>query len=108
MPRGKDAIVETRKIREYILSSDHPIGKHKARVFRAALGLKDSDADFLMSALRDAAIKIDATFGDLDEFGRRYVIDFELTTLYGTAVIRSAWIIQGEDAPRFVTCFVKE
>lgn len=36
LPRGESAIVEDTKVRDYLLSSDHPIGRFKARVFRAA------------------------------------------------------------------------
>ena len=36
---GDRAIVELVKLRDYSLSETHPRGRHKARVFRAALGL---------------------------------------------------------------------
>lgn len=39
LPNGQAAVVEIEKFREYCLSSDHPRGRHKARVFLSAQGL---------------------------------------------------------------------
>ncbi|MGP0066701.1 MAG: DUF6883 domain-containing protein [Isosphaeraceae bacterium] len=36
-PNSDQAEVDLRKLSEYCLSSTHPVGKHKAAVFRAAL-----------------------------------------------------------------------
>lgn len=42
-----------------------------------------------------------------DEYGKRYVLDFSLTTDRGRATVRSSWIVRtGEDVLRFVTCYV--
>jgi hypothetical protein len=64
-------------------------------------------AEELRAALIDAALKEKATPGDSDEYGIRYMIDFELRHGERTALIRSCWIIlSGEIAPRFVTCYI--
>ncbi len=35
------------------------------------------------------------------------MIDFQLETMHGAAVVRSGWIVRtGEDFPRLTTCFV--
>jgi len=39
LPHGNEAILDIRKIEDYCLSSSHPRGRHKARVFREALDL---------------------------------------------------------------------
>jgi hypothetical protein len=44
LPNGDRAIVDVRKIEHYCLSPLHPRGRHKARVFREALDLQQSDA----------------------------------------------------------------
>jgi hypothetical protein len=36
---GDKAVVDIEKIRSYCFSLEHPRGRHKARVFRAVLGL---------------------------------------------------------------------
>ena len=51
LPEGRAIMVVVRKPREYVLNAPHPRGRHKARVFRAALGLTERDADWLRSAL---------------------------------------------------------
>ena len=44
LPHGASAILDIRKIEDYCLSPAHPRGRHKARVFRDALGLRQDDA----------------------------------------------------------------
>jgi hypothetical protein len=101
------AVVDPVKLTEYCLSPDHPRGRHKARVFEAALGLTADDADELRQALLDAAGSDAAESADADEFGQRYVVEFEMSRPAGTARIRSGWIVRtGEDFPRFVSCYV--
>ncbi len=49
----------------------------------------------------------EAESGELDLFGQRYTVDFQLTTEVGEARVRSGWIIlHTEDFPRLTTCFV--
>jgi hypothetical protein len=38
LPNGERAVVDIRKLRDYCLSAKHRRGRHKARVFEAALG----------------------------------------------------------------------
>ena len=67
------------KLRDYCLDPHHPRGRHKARVFLSALGLEQSDADFLRAALIEAAREEDAVPGEADEYGKRYTVDFPMT-----------------------------
>ena len=101
--------VDVAKLRDYCLSETHPRGRHKARVFRSRLGLTAGDADLLRQTLLDAARvhQGDLRATDVDEYGQRYVLDFEMTTATGTAMVRSAWIIlASEDVLRFTSCYV--
>jgi hypothetical protein len=108
LPGGAHAIGEISKLRDYCLDPHHPRGRHKARVFLSAPGLKQSDADPLRVALREAAAReADAVPGEADEYGDRYTVDFQLTHDDREATVRSAWIIiRGESAPRLTSCFV--
>lgn len=107
LPNADRAEVDLRKLSEYCLSAVHPVGKHKAAVFRAALGLTAADAAMLRERILRAAIDEQAVSGHPDEFGDRYHLDFEVATPSGRALVRSAWIIRtGEDFPRLTTCFV--
>jgi hypothetical protein len=107
LPNPEKAVVEMRKLREYCLSPEHPRGKHKARVFASALGLTAEDSEELRRALLSAANSEEATSAEEGEYGQRYVLDFELSTEVGRAVVRSGWIVRSsEDFPRFTSCWV--
>lgn len=94
-------------MRDYCLNPTHPRGRHKARVFGTALGFTAADADALRHALLNAAIEGDAVEGESDDYGRRYVLDFELRGPKGRATIRSSWIIlHKEGIPRLTSCYV--
>jgi hypothetical protein len=108
LPGGNKAIVDREKLVGYCLDPDHPRGKHKARVFASALGFTAEHADELRDALLRAAATEDAQEALSDRFGRRYMIEFELSAPGGTATVRSTWILrQGEDTPRLTSCYVK-
>jgi hypothetical protein len=107
LPNAEAAIVEIEKLRDYCLSPGHPRGRHKARVFQSLLGMTAAHAEELRAALIDAALKEEASVGASDQYGTRYIIDFELRRGGRTAGIRSCWIVlNGEIAPRFVTCYI--
>jgi hypothetical protein len=107
LPNADRAEVDLRKLSDYCLSPVHPVGKHKAAVFRAALGLTAAEAPALREWLLQAALEGQAEFERGDEFGDRYRLDFEVTTPSGRAMVRSAWVVRsGEDFPRLTTCFV--
>ncbi|MEQ1606933.1 MAG: DUF6883 domain-containing protein [Pyrinomonadaceae bacterium] len=95
--------------RTIALDSKNEVGRHKARVFSAALGLKKADSKHLRSALLDAVIRSDARLGLLDRHGQRYQVDFVLEFRGRSAKVRSVWIIDiGSEIPRLITCYVVE
>jgi len=108
MPGGEAAIVDLEKLTGYCLNSEHPRGKHKARVFATALGFTARNADELRAALLTAAATADAQPGASDRFGDRYVLEFEIIGPRGAGVVKTTWIVRhGESAPRSTSCFVK-
>lgn len=107
LPNADHAEVAIEKLRDYCLSEGHPTGRHKARVFAAALGLKAENAEALRQALQAAARHESAELGANDLYGQRYVIDFTMSHEGRQARVRSAWIVRvTEDFPRFVTCYI--
>jgi len=99
--------VDIEKLRGYCLSLDHPRGRHKARVFASALGLTVEDAEELRDALLSAVRSGEASVTEQDEYGQRYVLDFEMIRVAGCARVRSSWIVRsGEDFPRLTSCHV--
>lgn len=107
LPNGENAIIDQRKITEYCLCPEHDDGKHKARLFAETVGISLDDAELLIEALRKAATEGEAVSGRSDQYGHRYLVDFELIGPTGTAIVRSAWIVRkSENAPRLVTCYI--
>ena len=107
LPNPDNAVIDTRKLRDYCLNPLHPRGRNKARVFASALGLTADDAERLREALLSAARSKDDELTKRDEYGQRYVLDFEMETEAANATIRSGWIVRREeDFPRFTSCWV--
>lgn len=106
LPSANRATVDIRKLRDYCLNPLHDEGKHKARLFAAALGMTAADAQGLRTALLQAVQVNDAVLGHLDKHGQRYVVDFELEWNDQRALIRSAWIVAHDSAiPRLTSCY---
>ena len=107
LPNADEAILDIRKIEDYCLSPAHPRGRHKARVFREALGLGQSDAGWLREALLDGSRQGDAIELAIDNLGSRWRVDVPVTRQGKRVVVRTVWIVRrGEKVPRFVTCWV--
>jgi hypothetical protein len=107
LPNAERAVIEMVKLTDYCLSTDHPRGRHKARVFASALGITASEADLLRSILLSAALDHDVTLGEKDSYGQRYFLDTRIETSTGEAWVRSCWIVRdGEDFPRLTSCYV--
>jgi len=51
VPNADGTIVDILKLTNYCLSYEHPRGRHKARVFRSALGLTAIDATEILDLL---------------------------------------------------------
>lgn len=107
LPNSDGAVVDPVKLRDYVLNPGHPRGRHKARVFASALQIFQPDAELLRQYIMEAAMTVNASAGDRDEYGQRYTVDFECVRSERRAVIRTTWIVlSGEDFPRLTTCFV--
>jgi hypothetical protein len=107
LPNAERAIAEIEKLRDYSLNPGHDEGKHKARVFRSALGFTQADAERLREMVLEAALCEEATTGKPTRHGQLYTVDFVAQGLRGDVTIRTGWIVRAdEDFPRLVTCYV--
>jgi hypothetical protein len=111
LPNADRAVVDIEKLRDYTLNPNHPEGKHKARVFLAALGFKADDAERLRELILEAILIREATPQQPTSYGQKFIVDFHVKAEQGLVVtlkmIRSAWIIRSnEDFPRLTTCFI--
>ena|SRR5258706_122220 len=107
LPNPERAVVDLAKLTDYCLNPRHPRGRHKARVFAAALGLQMDDAEFLRSSLFNAVFSSMAIPTEKDVYGQRYILDFSMTGPRGQAIVRSSWIVlRRENFARFLSCYV--
>jgi hypothetical protein len=105
LPNSERAIVHDAKVRDYLLSPDHPIGRFKARVFSAA-GYTHSDWQRLRDDLVTLATVIDVTRGPTDAFGTRWIGPGELTGPAGHLRLVTVWLIPFEGAaPRLIAAY---
>lgn len=106
IPNADLAAVDIRKLRDYCLNPVHGTGKHKARIFSAALGITADDAEALRDILLRTVRKHDAVLGLQDEYGQRYTVDFLMEWKGRRAIVRSTWIIEASvPFPRLTSCY---
>jgi hypothetical protein len=107
LPNHAAAELEISKLRDYCLSNTHPRGRHKARVFRASLGISEADATWLKSQILANLKSNEAEAQEHDRFGQRFKVDMILTRQSKKTVIRTIWIVRETSAaPQFLTCWV--
>ena len=106
LPSADRAIVETAKVRDYLLSSEHPIGRAKAHFFHS-LGFRQEQWSELQEALLALGRTGDATLGEANAFGQKYMVRGILRGPSGrTADTLTVWmVLHGEAVPRFVTAY---
>lgn len=107
LPNAESAFIDLRKLTDYVLNFADPIGRHKARVFRATLGITPDQAVILKNAILASVLENEAETGEADFYGQRYTVDGIIKIKMNTALVRSGWIVRhGEDFPRLTTCYV--
>ena len=107
LPGAERAEVEPDKVREYLLSASHPVGRFKAAFF-VALGYSAERWEQLRDDLLAVARTSDAAApGGPSPFGVKYEVRATLAAPAGrNADVLTVWIVlDGEDIPRFVTAF---
>lgn len=108
LPNAERAEVPPEKLRSYLLSGSHPVGRFKARFFRA-FGYTSENWEAFAEVLQSIA-----RFGDAEEVrsphGRKFRIPAELSGPDGVrARILTIWILSSEESPpRFVTACPEE
>jgi uncharacterized protein DUF6883 len=108
LPNADNAVTDIKKLRDYSLSLEHPVGVHKARVFRASLGKNANDAEWLREEILKSSRQSEAKSGSVSPFGDVYIVDAKLSRDKLSAIVRTIWIIEfGKELLRLVTCYVK-
>ena len=109
LPNAEDALIDSEKLRDYLLSHEHPHGRFKARFFNA-LGFRADQWQELESALRTQHLTQDAEAVPVAAEGQKFRIRATLSGPKGeSAMVVSIWFIRaGEATPRFVTAYPGE
>jgi hypothetical protein len=104
LPNAGHAVVDPRKITQYLLSSTHPVGGPKARFFRR-FGFEASKPNVLAHALLEHAAANDAVVLQSPAFGTKFEIRGRLRSPDGrNPIVRAVWMIdRGKSSPQFVT-----
>lgn len=107
LPNPEIAIIDDGKLVAYSLNPNHDEGKHKARVFKSALGITLENLEELKSTLLEAVKNYEAVPAKAIAYGQKYIIDLSMIRDNRTATIRSVWIVRNnENFPRLVTCYI--
>jgi hypothetical protein len=109
LPGADQAIVDGAKVRDYLLSLEHPIGRFKAAFF-GSLGYTRNQWQRLRQDLLQLGQSGTVEQGQESAFGQKYEVRGILEgPSGGRADIVTVWIVlNGEESPRFVTAFPGE
>jgi hypothetical protein len=106
LPNLHRAVIDDAKVRDYLLSETHPVGRFKASFF-GALGYSSTRYVLLRDDLLALSRTNPAAPGKPSPFGRTFEVDGILTGPAGrSAAVRTVWIVRAHEVwPRFVTAF---
>ncbi|MGZ5445983.1 MAG: DUF6883 domain-containing protein [Thermoanaerobaculia bacterium] len=106
IPGANKAMVDPAKVRDYLVSPEHPVGRFKA-VFFASLGYSRANWPALQAEFQRLALSDDAVAGVPSDFGQKFEVRATLDGPSGRrAAVVVVWIVlKGEQVPRFVTAF---
>jgi hypothetical protein len=106
LPGSEHAVIDDAKVRDYLLSHEHVVGRFKA-VFFEALGYSGAGWQRLRQDLVELCRTGVAVEGQASQFGIKYEVRGTLQGPFGRrAEVVTVWVILvGENIPRFVTAF---
>jgi len=109
LPGADRAEIDPEKLRAYLLSATHPVGRFKARFFKA-LGYSAERWVELEADLRRQHLTQDAEPGEVTAYGQTFTIRATLEGLNGeSATVLSVWFVpKAGGPPRFVTAYPGE
>jgi len=108
LPNYDKAVISRDKLEGYVLNPAHDEGKHKARVFKSALGFGQSDWEELKRRILDELPYQEAIPQGEGLWGRKYRVILPIVGLNASkAGVETVWIIRPKtDFPTLVTTLV--
>lgn len=106
LPNADQAIFDPRKVRDYLLSLEHPVGRFKAHFF-TQLGFASQRWQDLRDQLQSVALGGDAERSEKTDYGQKYIVRGTIFGMAGKqAKVLTVWIVlHGEEVSRFVTAY---
>ncbi len=103
LPQAERVEIDVRKVSDYLLSPIHPVGRFKARVFKA-IGFDQAAVDAFVSEVRRIAAEGEVAEVEDFEFGRKYTVPGELKGPRSAARVVTVWMqAVGREDVRLVT-----
>lgn len=104
LPNPDRAVVDATKVRDYLLSTEHPVGRFKAAVFAAA-GYRRNEWPVLQADLLETAL-FESDVETSTAFGQKFEVSAILHGPRRELPITVIWFMRhGEDFPRLVTAY---
>lgn len=109
LPNANLAVVDRKKVVEYLLNREHPDNGGKAGFF-IGMGFNPSDWETFAAALQLLALSVSVTSTMESSHGRKYIVDGPIDGPGSSKrLVRSVWIVDtGETVPRLVTAYPLE
>lgn len=100
------AVIEPAKLRDYLLSPTHPVGRFKAPFF-LALGYSGAEWSRLEADIPGQHLPREAVPAPPTPYGQKYIIRDTLVGPGGASSrVVTVWVVRaGEDFSRFVTAY---
>jgi hypothetical protein len=103
LPGAEDVRIDQHKVRGYLLSSSHPLGASKARLF-AALGFNQATSGTFVAELRRIARTQEVSETVTTPFGQKYMVPGLLSGALGSRRVVTIWLVEpGQKRARLVT-----
>lgn len=107
LPRAREAVIPTDKLVGYALDPEHPRGRHKARVFAAALGIRQWDWRYLHDQILQTVVDAEVRGTRITPHGVLYDVVVLIDGRNGaTQRVATIWLIAGDRPPRLVSTWV--
>lgn len=102
----QNSIVLPEKVRDYLLSAQHPIGKFKA-IFFYGLGYSREEWDVLAKDLEKICHDEEVERIEITKYGKKYIVPGRLIDPSGrSALVVTVWMLKnGEACLRLVTAY---
>ncbi|MCR4292676.1 MAG: hypothetical protein NUV76_07350 [Candidatus Kuenenia sp.] len=109
LPKGVEAIIPEGKLEDYCLNPFHPDGKHKAKVFKNALGITQINSTELKEMVLESAEYGEVTKERQNDFGKTFRVEYEIQGANQREILCTLWIVyKNDERPYLTSCFVKK